>query len=126
MARHLDVKHVCRVGRRKPCPHITRRETHIRPEGSSGLLPSDGDGRLDVHAEAARHIELSIRKLYAAIDEGQIPAYKFGRVIRPRVNDVLGHKSGGWVCTVCAPSSNDIPGIAGVYLATTATEKPKM
>jgi|APSaa5957512535_1039671.scaffolds.fasta_scaffold170505_1 excisionase family DNA binding protein len=40
-------------------------------------------------AEAAQHLGLSIRKLYAAIDDCQIPAYKFGRVIRLRADDVL-------------------------------------
>ena len=41
-------------------------------------------------AVAAQHLGLSIRKLYAAIDEGQIPAYKFGRVIRLRTDDIYG------------------------------------
>ena len=41
-------------------------------------------------AEAARHLGLSIRKLYTAIDKGQVPAYKFGRVIRLRADDAYG------------------------------------
>ena len=44
-------------------------------------------------AAAAQHLGLSIRKLYAAIDEGRIPAYKFGRVIRLRTDDVHRHNA---------------------------------
>ena len=43
-------------------------------------------------AEAAQHLGLSVRKLYAAIDQGQIPAYKLGRVIRLRTDDVHRYK----------------------------------
>jgi len=42
--------------------------------------------------EAAQYLGLSIRKLYAAIDQGQIPAYKLGRVIRLRTDDVHRYK----------------------------------
>ncbi len=33
-------------------------------------------------AEGARRLGVSLRTLYKFIDEGQLPAYKFGRVIR--------------------------------------------
>lgn len=39
-------------------------------------------------AEAARHLGVSTRTLYRFIDEGKIPAYKFGRVIRLRLDEV--------------------------------------
>ena len=39
-------------------------------------------------AEAARHLGLTSRTLYRLIDEGQLPAYKFGRVIRLKQADV--------------------------------------
>lgn len=39
-------------------------------------------------AEAARHLGLTPRTLYRLIDEGQIPAYKFGRVIRLKLDDI--------------------------------------
>ena len=39
-------------------------------------------------AEAARHLGLTPRTLYRLIDEGQIPAYKFGRVIRLKLQDI--------------------------------------
>ncbi|MDP8970222.1 MAG: helix-turn-helix domain-containing protein [Actinomycetota bacterium] len=39
-------------------------------------------------AEAARHLGLTTRTLYRLIDEGQLPAYKFGRVIRLKQSDV--------------------------------------
>lgn len=39
-------------------------------------------------AEAARHLGITPRTLYRLIDEGQLPAYKFGRVIRLKSDDV--------------------------------------
>lgn len=39
-------------------------------------------------AEAARYLGLTSRTLYRLIDEGQLPAYKFGRVIRLKQADV--------------------------------------
>ncbi len=37
---------------------------------------------------AARHLGVTTRTLYRFIDEGQIPAYRFGRVIRLQRPDV--------------------------------------
>jgi excisionase family DNA binding protein len=39
-------------------------------------------------AEAARRLGITARTLYRFIDEGQVPAYKFGRVIRLRESEV--------------------------------------
>lgn len=39
-------------------------------------------------AEAARRLGIGARTLYRLIDEGQIPAYKFGRVIRLQAREV--------------------------------------
>ena len=39
-------------------------------------------------AEAAQYLGLTTRTLYRLIDEGQLPAYKFGRVIRLKQADV--------------------------------------
>ena len=39
-------------------------------------------------AEAARHLGITPRTLYRLIDEGQITAYKFGRVIRLKQADI--------------------------------------
>lgn len=39
-------------------------------------------------AEAARRLGITPRTLYRLIDEGQIVAYKFGRVIRLQERDV--------------------------------------
>ena len=39
-------------------------------------------------AEAARSLGITPRTLYRLIDEGQIAAYKFGRVIRLKEEDV--------------------------------------
>jgi excisionase family DNA binding protein len=38
--------------------------------------------------EAARRLGITPRTLYRLIDEGQIPAYKFGRVIRLQQGEV--------------------------------------
>ena len=39
-------------------------------------------------AEAAKHLGITSRTLYRFIDEGQIPGYRFGRVIRLKRDDV--------------------------------------
>jgi len=39
-------------------------------------------------AEAARRLGITPRTLYRFIDEGQLPAYRFGRVIRLKENEV--------------------------------------
>ncbi len=39
-------------------------------------------------AEAAKRLGITPRTLYRFIDEGQLPAYRFGRVIRLKVNEV--------------------------------------
>jgi excisionase family DNA binding protein len=38
--------------------------------------------------EAARHLGITARTLYRFIDEGQLSAYRFGRVIRVRRSDL--------------------------------------
>src|SRR5437588_10501160 len=38
--------------------------------------------------EAARRLGVTVRTLYRLIDEGELPAYKFGRVIRLQQNEV--------------------------------------
>ena len=38
--------------------------------------------------EAARRLGVTARTLYRFIDEGQVPAYRFGRVIRLQANEV--------------------------------------
>ena len=38
--------------------------------------------------EAARHLGVTPRTLYRFIDEGQLPAYRFGRVIRLKEAEV--------------------------------------
>lgn len=40
--------------------------------------------------ETARRLGITPRTLYRLIDEGQLPAYKFGRVIRLRADEVDG------------------------------------
>ena len=44
--------------------------------------------------EAARRLGVTVRTLYRLIDEGQLPAYRFGRVIRLQegeVDDFIAH-----------------------------------
>ncbi|MHB1487382.1 MAG: helix-turn-helix domain-containing protein [Acidimicrobiales bacterium] len=38
--------------------------------------------------QACEHLGVTLRTLYRFIDEGQLPAYKFGRVIRIKETDV--------------------------------------
>ena len=38
--------------------------------------------------EAAEHLGVTLRSLYRFIDAGRLPAYKFGRVIRVKTDDV--------------------------------------
>ncbi len=38
--------------------------------------------------EAAEHLGVTLRSLYRFIDEGSLVAYKFGRVIRLKTDDV--------------------------------------
>lgn len=38
--------------------------------------------------EAARHLGITPRTLYRLVDEGQLPAYQFGRVYRLKRTDV--------------------------------------
>ena len=38
--------------------------------------------------EASTRLGVTLRSLYRFIDEGDLPAYKFGRVIRVKVEDV--------------------------------------
>ncbi len=38
--------------------------------------------------EASARLGVTLRSLYRFIDAGQLPAYKFGRVIRVKVDDV--------------------------------------
>jgi excisionase family DNA binding protein len=38
--------------------------------------------------EAASYLGLNLRTLYRLIGEGSLPAYKFGRVIRLKVDDL--------------------------------------
>lgn len=40
--------------------------------------------------EAASHLGVTLRSLYRFIDEGAVPAYRFGRVIRLKEEDVEG------------------------------------
>lgn len=38
--------------------------------------------------EASERLGITLRTLYRFVDEGQLPAYKFGRVIRLKESDV--------------------------------------
>lgn len=53
----------------------------------SSHAPSDGIDWLST-AEAASKLGITPRTLYRFIDEGQLPAYRFGRVIRLKANEV--------------------------------------
>lgn len=44
--------------------------------------------------EAAQLLEVPVRHLYRLIDEGRLPAYKFGRVIRLQQGEVEVYRDG--------------------------------
>ena len=62
----------------------------FRPHGRCYRL--NGMSIDEVHwmstAEAARRLGITPRTLYRFIDEGQLPAYRFGRVIRLKAQEV--------------------------------------
>lgn len=45
--------------------------------------------------QAAAALGVPVRRLYRIIDEGRLPAYKFGRAIRLRRDDVDLYLAGG-------------------------------
>jgi excisionase family DNA binding protein len=49
---------------------------------------SGGEVRWLSTREAAHHLGITTRTLYRLIDSGQIPAYRFGRVIRLKTDEV--------------------------------------
>lgn len=68
--------------------------TSGRPATLRDVAPSapDGSGQPAVEwlstAEASGRLGITTRTLYRFIDEGQLPAYRFGRVIRLRASEV--------------------------------------
>lgn len=68
-------------------------------------------------AEAATYLGITPRTLYRFLDEGQLPGYRFGRVIRLRQEDVDGFISASRI----APGSLEhlYPEVVGDTRATT-------
>lgn len=56
------------------------------------VTTSSADGAAEIQwlstAEAASRLGITPRTLYRFIDEGQLPAYRFGRVIRLKASEV--------------------------------------
>ena len=52
------------------------------------MSPVDDDIHWLSTGEAADRLGITPRTLYRFIDEGQVPAYRFGRVIRLKATDV--------------------------------------
>lgn len=46
-------------------------------------------------SEAAALLDMPVRELYRLIDAGEPPAYRFGRMIRLKVEDVERFRDGG-------------------------------
>jgi excisionase family DNA binding protein len=55
---------------------------------TSEPLPGSSELRWLSTADAARRLGITARTLYRFIDEGQLPAYRFGRVIRLKEAEV--------------------------------------
>jgi excisionase family DNA binding protein len=58
------------------------------PDGVTAPVPGGGEIHWLSTREAARHLGITTRTLYRLIDSGQVPAYKFGRVIRLKAVEV--------------------------------------
>lgn len=54
--------------------------------------------------EAARYLGVNLRTLYRLIDEGAIPAYRFGRVIRLKARDLEGFIEQSRIVPSAAPT----------------------
>lgn len=54
--------------------------------------------------EAARYLGVNLRTLYRLIDEGAIPAYRFGRVIRLKAGDLEGFIEQSRIVPSAAPA----------------------
>ncbi len=74
--------------------HTTRYETYRDPLRRTsrhlhcGAVQGDDDIRWLSTGDAARRLGITSRTLYRFIDEGDLPAYRFGRVIRLQQADV--------------------------------------
>jgi excisionase family DNA binding protein len=55
---------------------------HAETAGTDRPAVSSGDIHWLSTREAANHLGITTRTLYRLIDSGQLPAYRFGRVIR--------------------------------------------
>jgi excisionase family DNA binding protein len=59
------------------------------PQDAANVQPaSSGEVRWLSTRDAAHHLGITTRTLYRLIDSGQIPAYRFGRVIRLKSAEV--------------------------------------
>ena len=72
--------------------------SHAIPLNVKGRAYDFDMATVDIHwlstGEAARRLGVTVRTLYRLIDEGELPAYKFGRVIRLQeheVDDFISH-----------------------------------
>jgi excisionase family DNA binding protein len=63
-------------------------EEHEEATVSEQPIVSSGEVRWLSTREAAHHLGITTRTLYRLIDSGQIPAYRFGRVIRLKAAEV--------------------------------------
>ena len=81
---------------RKGCGFHRRRlvpmKSHEELQGTASLVyhvtMPDDEIRWMSTGEAARRLGVTVRTLYRLIDESELPAYKFGRVIRLQESEV--------------------------------------
>ena len=60
----------------------------VEAEASRPVAASTADIQWVNTGEAAKRLGVTTRTLYRFIDEGQLPAYRFGRVIRLKEDDI--------------------------------------
>jgi len=70
-------------------PYRDGRPCHTVDEMTTATATDDGGSATWLTTgEAARRLRVTVRQLYGLIDDGRLPAYRMGRVIRLRPTDV--------------------------------------
>lgn len=66
--------------------------TRLGPRAGTVVPVSTGEPNNDIvwmnSAEASKRLGVTVRTLYRFIDDGELPAYRFGRVIRLKQDEV--------------------------------------
>jgi excisionase family DNA binding protein len=75
------------VAKRHEMTQLSRRADTVVPVSSENQVNPDDIVWMN-SAEASKRLGITVRTLYRFIDDGELPAYRFGRVIRLKANEV--------------------------------------